>query len=127
MSNSNKTDMLSGDIGQTMKQMTVPVIYGMILLMTFSLVDTFFVSLLGTQQLAAISFTFPVTFTLISLTIGLGIGTSATIARYLGSGDSLLAREFATGALIPFFITCRSVSGIGHIHNRPHLSTVGGH
>ena len=63
--------------------MTVPMIYGMILLMTFNLVDTFFVGLLGTQPLAAISFTFPITFTVISLTIGLGIGTSAVIAKAL--------------------------------------------
>ncbi|WP_240612723.1 MATE family efflux transporter [Alteromonas flava] len=80
--------------------MTMPMILGMIMLMTFGLVDTFFVSLLGTEQLAAISFTFPVTFTLISLNIGLGIGTSAIIGRYLGSGDQTHAREFATGSLM---------------------------
>ncbi len=78
----------------------MPMILGMIMLMTFGLVDTFFVSLLGTEQLAAISFTFPVTFTLISLNIGLGIGTSAIIGRYLGSGDQTHAREFATGSLM---------------------------
>ncbi|WP_240615504.1 MATE family efflux transporter [Alteromonas facilis] len=80
--------------------MTMPMILGMIMLMTFGLVDTFFVSLLGTEPLAAISFTFPVTFTLISLNIGLGIGTSAIIGRYLGSGDTTHAKEFATGALM---------------------------
>jgi putative MATE family efflux protein len=79
--------------------MTIPVVLGMILLMTFGLVDTFFVSLLGTEQLAAISFTFPVTFTVISLNIGLGIGTSATIARLLGSGDRKDAKVTGTTAL----------------------------
>ncbi len=70
-----------------MKQMTVPVLFGMITLMSFNLVDTFFISMLGTAELAAVSFTFPVTFTVISLAIGLSIGTSAVIARALGSGD----------------------------------------
>lgn len=92
--------MLNGDIAVTLKKMTIPMIMGMIMLMTFGLVDTFFVSLLGTEQLAAISFTFPVTFTLISLNIGLGIGASAVIARYLGSGDETHAKEVATGALM---------------------------
>ena len=96
---SSRPDMLNGEIGYTLKKMTLPMIMGMIMLMTFGLVDTFFVSLLGTEPLAAISFTFPVTFTLISLNIGLGIGTSAIIARYLGSGDQTHAKEFATGAL----------------------------
>ena len=96
----NKHDLLSDDIAHTLKRMTLPMILGMILLMTFSLVDTFFVSLLGTEQLAAISFTFPVTFTVISLNIGLGIGTSAVIGRVLGSGKLEDAKQIATAALV---------------------------
>jgi putative MATE family efflux protein len=95
-----RPDMLHGDLAATLKKMTLPMIMGMLMLMTFGLVDTFFVSLLGTQQLAALSFTFPVTFTLISLNIGLGIGTSAVIARHLGSGEDAHAKEVATGALM---------------------------
>ena len=40
----------------------------------FNLVDTFFISLLGTQALAAVSFTFPVTFGINCITMGIGIG-----------------------------------------------------
>ncbi|GHF92294.1 MATE family efflux transporter [Thalassotalea marina] len=98
--NKRQLDLLADPVGQTLKQMTIPMIYGMILLMTFNLVDTFFVSLLGTQPLAAISFTFPITFTVISLTIGLGIGTSAVIAKSLGKGEQGFAKCSATSALI---------------------------
>jgi putative MATE family efflux protein len=98
--NNHQIDLLVDPVGQTLKQMTIPMIYGMILLMTFNLVDTFFVGLLGTQPLAAISFTFPITFTVISLTIGLGIGTSAVIARSLGKGDQKFAKCSGTSALI---------------------------
>lgn len=84
--------------------MTVPMIIGMIMMMSFGLIDTFFVSLLGTEPLAAISFTFPVTFTLISLNIGLGIGTSAVIARLAGHGKQDGARETGSGALMLSFI-----------------------
>ena len=93
-------DMLNGDISQILKSMTIPMIVGMLMLMTFSIVDTFFVSMLGTKQLAAISFTFPVTFTVISLNIGLGIGTSAIIGKYIGSGNTQDAKVLATGALM---------------------------
>lgn len=92
-------NLLVDPVAPTLKNMTVPMIYGMILLMTFNLVDTFFVGLLGTQPLAAISFTFPITFTVISLTIGLGIGTSAVIAKALGKGDKESAKNLATSAL----------------------------
>lgn len=98
--NTTHRDMLNGDIAQTLKSLTIPMIVGMLMLMTFSVVDTFFVSMLGTQQLAAISFTFPVTFTVISLNIGLGIGTSAIIGKYIGSGNTQHAKVLATGALM---------------------------
>jgi putative MATE family efflux protein len=116
-SKTNKNDMLKGDIKQTLISMTVPMILGMIMLMTFSLVDTFFVSLLGTEELAALSFTFPVTFTVISLNIGLGIGTSAIIGRYLGSGESEHAKALATGALMlsVLLVGVLAVIGINNI------------
>jgi putative MATE family efflux protein len=94
-----KVDLLHDPVPQALKRMTIPMIYGLILLMTFNLVDTFFVGLLGTQPLAAISFTFPITFTVISLMIGLGIGTSAVIAKFHGSADNESATNAATVAL----------------------------
>ena len=97
---SSSSDLLNADINITLRKMTLPMIVAMVMLMTFGLVDTFFIGMLGTQQLAAISFTFPVTFTVISLNIGLGIGTSAVIARQLGSGLHHQAKETATGALM---------------------------
>lgn len=72
---------------------------GMLTLMTFNLVDTFFISMLGTGQLAAISFTFPVSFSLISLAIGLSIGTSAIIAKALGAKELTAARTDGQVAL----------------------------
>lgn len=122
---SSSPDMLSGPIPETLKKMTIPMVLGMIMLMTFGLVDTFFVSMLGTDPLAAISFTFPVTFTVISLNIGLGIGTSATIARYLGAGDKVHAREFATGALILSVVLVGTLALIGAMTIEPIFTMLG--
>lgn len=108
-------DLLVDPVAETLKRMTIPMIYGMALLMTFNLVDTFFVSLLGTKPLAAISFTFPITFTVISLTIGLGIGTSAVIARSLGKGDEKTAKCAGTSAFILTAIIVGGLSLLGFL------------
>ncbi|GAA0822172.1 MATE family efflux transporter [Colwellia sp. D2M02] len=113
--NTKQVDLLEDPVANTLKRMTIPMIYGMVLLMTFNLVDTFFVSLLGTQPLAAISFTFPVTFTVISLTIGLGIGTSAVIAKYLGRKDHESAKDAATAALYLAAIVVAAISFVGYL------------
>ncbi|WP_336406981.1 MATE family efflux transporter [Gallaecimonas mangrovi] len=92
-------DLLQGDIKVTLRQMTVSLIWGMATMMTFNLVDTLFVSRLGTHPLAAISFTFPVSFTLVSLTIGLGIGTSAVIGHALGRRQADTAKHQSNAAI----------------------------
>jgi putative MATE family efflux protein len=89
-------NLVEGSIKQALIRMTLPMIIGMLMLFTFSLVDTFFISLLGTVPLTAISFTFPVTFTIMSLAIGLGIGASAVVGKFLGSSQIEKAKQAAT-------------------------------
>lgn len=108
-----------------MRKMTIPVVFSMILLMTFGLVDTFFVGMLGTEQLAAISFTFPVTFAIISMNIGLGIGTSATVARLLGAKDAENAQMVGSGALTLAAILSLSVALLGWIFIEPIFHALG--
>lgn len=88
--------LTDGPITPILISMTIPMIVGMVMMFSFSLVDTLFVSLLGTEALSAISFTFPVTFTIMSLAIGLSIGTSAVVAKYIGRGETEKAKQAST-------------------------------
>ncbi|OFE11596.1 MATE family efflux transporter [Pseudohongiella acticola] len=88
--------LIDGPIASTLVSMTLPMILGMLMMFSFNLVDTFFISILGTEALSAISFTFPVTFTIMSLAIGLSIGTSAVVAKYIGRGEIEKAKEAST-------------------------------
>jgi len=88
--------LTNGPIASTLVSMTIPMILGMLMMFSFNLVDTFFISMLGTEALSAISFTFPVTFTIMSLAIGLSIGTSAVVAKYIGRGETEKAKEAST-------------------------------
>jgi len=92
----SRQSLTNGPIGSILTQMTLPMILGMVMMFSFNLVDTFFISLLGTEALSAISFTFPLTFTVMSLAIGLSIGTSAVVAKYIGRGDEERAKEAST-------------------------------
>lgn len=121
----SRRDLLNGPIGKTLKDMTIPMILGMVMLLTFNLVDTYFVSLLGTEELAAISFTFPITFTLLSLNIGLGIGTSAIIAKYLGAGDMEHSRECGSGAILMSFLMVGTLAFIGWLLIDPIFTMMG--
>lgn len=97
---SRTSSMTSGPIGSLLFRKTLPVMGGIVALMLFNLVDAYFIGMLGTDALAAVTFTFPVTFTLISLSIGLGIGTSAVVARLLGENSLQLVKRRTTDAAL---------------------------
>ena len=110
----DKHGLLTAPIPQVLRNMTVPMVFGMVAILMFNLVDTFFISLLGTDALAAISFTFPITFGVNCITIGIGIGLSTNIARLLGQGDNRHAAHFTSHGLLLalILITLASLFGL---------------
>ncbi|MEH0762047.1 MATE family efflux transporter [Vibrio sp. 16] len=96
----DKHGLLTGPIPTVLRQMTVPMTFGLIAILMFNLVDTFFISLLGTEALAAISYTFPVTFAVNCITMGIGMGLSTNIGRLLGQGQSQDAARFSSHGLL---------------------------
>ncbi|WP_172560454.1 MATE family efflux transporter [Vibrio fluvialis] len=96
----DKHGLLSAPIPNVLRQMTIPMIFGMVAILMFNLVDTFFISLMGTDALAAISYTFPVTFGVNCITMGIGVGLSTSIGRLLGQGDTSNAARFSTHGLL---------------------------
>jgi putative MATE family efflux protein len=100
MGSANKAVLVEGSVGKTLIRLTIPMIFGMIGIVAFNLVDTFFVGRLGTNELAALSFTFPVVIVINSLALGLGTGASAVISRAIGEGDHYRVKRLTTDSLI---------------------------
>ena len=92
--------LIEGPVGKTLIRLTLPMMIGIVGMVAFNLVDTFFVGRLGTLELAAMSFTFPVVLVVSSLARGLGVGTSAVISRIIGEGDQQKVRRITTDALL---------------------------
>lgn len=89
--------MTQGDSGPSLARqlfsMTWPMLFGILSLMTFQLVDSAFIGQLGRDPLAALGFTLPMQQLIIGLQVGLGIATTAIISRTLGEGDPLRAER----------------------------------
>jgi putative MATE family efflux protein len=73
---------------------------GLISLNSYSIADTYFVGQLGTLPLAAMGFTFPVSFALVAIGLGVGIGASSLLARLLGNGDRASVQRITTHAMM---------------------------
>lgn len=80
-------------LGRTLFHMTWPMIFGVLALMSFQLVDSVFIGQLGVDPLAVLGFTVPVYQLVIGVQVGIGIGTTALISRVLGAGDAGRAKR----------------------------------
>ncbi|WP_318516274.1 MATE family efflux transporter [Photobacterium leiognathi] len=121
----DKHGLLSDPIPDALIRLAVPMLFGMIAILMFNLVDTFFISLLGTNALAAVSFTFPVTFGLNCITMGMSVGISTSIGRLLGSGDTQSAARLTTHGLLLAVILMVLGSTVGWLTIDPLFSLMG--
>ncbi|WP_199458935.1 MATE family efflux transporter [Vibrio owensii] len=73
--------------------MTWPMLFGVLSLMSFQLVDSAFIGQLGILPLAAQGFTLPLQMVVIGIQVGLGIATTAVISKALGANDTRYAKQ----------------------------------
>ncbi|MEQ8325022.1 MAG: MATE family efflux transporter [Vicingaceae bacterium] len=113
----NSIDLTTGSIFRHLMKMTLPMMVGIISLVAFNLIDTYYVGQLGERELAALSFTFPVITVIFSLVQGLGIGATAIISRSIGKGDMSAAASETTNSLFlgVFFAGVFVMFGLGSI------------
>ena len=73
---------------------------GLVTVMGANLIETIYVSLLGTDELAALGFTFPLVMLLQSMTMGLGVGASSVVARKIGADERVQATSIISHSLL---------------------------
>lgn len=72
-------------IGKLILTMSWPAILSMLIQAMYNVVDSYFVSMIGTEALAAVTYIFPFQFMMISVAVGTGVGVNSLIARRLGA------------------------------------------
>ncbi len=92
--------ILNGPIGPTLRRMAMPVGIAVSMNMMFQVVDTYFIGLLGTAELAAVSFTFPVAMMVSSINMGFGVGTAVILGNSIGQGDHAKTSRITTDSLL---------------------------
>ncbi|MFW5782651.1 MAG: MATE family efflux transporter, partial [Candidatus Muiribacteriaceae bacterium] len=96
----NRNDLLTGSVPRCIIRMALPMMIGMLSIVMYNLGDTYFVGKLGKDELAAISFTFPVVMILGSIAFGLGIGVSSLISTAIGAGNYDKVKRYTTDVLL---------------------------
>jgi len=119
------TLLTTGSVPKHLKRLFLPMVVGVFAMISVNLADTYFVGLLGTQELAAMSFTFPVVGLIINLCMGLGIGVTATVARLIGAGKREEANQVAGHAILMALALSGALAVLGFIAHDAVFSLIG--
>jgi putative MATE family efflux protein len=110
--------LTQGKIGKNLFRMTLGMLVGHISMTIFNITDTYFVSKLGTQELAAMGFTFPFVALVNHFIFGIGIGSGALIARSIGQNNEKKVKQYTTHCLYLVFTVGLTISFFGIIFAR---------
>ena len=84
----NEEDFTTGPIDRALGLLAIPMILEMAMESIFAVVDIAFVSVLGTDAVAAVGITEALVTVLYAVSVGLGMGITAMVARRIGAGDT---------------------------------------
>ncbi len=93
-------DLTQGPVVPSLFKLTAPMMVGVSSNILVSMLEIGFIGQLGTRQVAAITFTFPVVMILSSIALGIGIGTSSVISRSVGAGNREDVKRLGTHSIM---------------------------
>lgn len=120
-----QSSLTTGRVPFQLLKLSLPMVWGVLAVLAFSLADTYFIAQLGTNELAAISFTFPVVSILASVAMGLGTGAASVIAREIGKGNRRQVQRLTTDSLLLSFLIVGILAVLGLITITPLFTALG--
>ena len=105
--------------------LAIPIMFGMGIQTCYNLVDMIFVGKLGGDAITGIAFNMPLFFLVLGLTMGLGTGVTAAIARFIGEEDKKQADNCAEHAVVMALIISITLSLIGLLFGKEILFLLG--
>jgi putative MATE family efflux protein len=97
---SEMAKLTRGSIRGNLVTQTTPMIIGVAAVMSIGLVDAYYIGQLGSTELAAIAFIFPISVALTSMAVGVMVGINSVVARALGEGDNAKAARRANLGIV---------------------------
>jgi len=119
------TDLTTGSVSRHLRVQATPMALGLLAIMSFDVVDLFFVSRLGDAPLAAISFTFPVIWFLGSIAIGYEAGAASCVSRAAGEGNEHRSARLTTDSALLAGLATLVLCAIGLMTIDPVFSALG--
>ena len=114
-----------GSVMKALLLMAGPMIFGVAAVMSVTLVDTLYIGQLGKEQLAALSFAFPITTVVSGLSLGLSAAAASVVSRAIGEDDCDKAQRLSLHTIILAVLTTGAVALLGALLAGPLFTLLG--
>ena len=122
MRSTSSNNMTTGSPWKLILRFSLPLLVGNLLQQAYNIVDSIVVGkFVGTTALAAVGTSFPVIFLLLSLFIGLGIGSTIIISQYYGADNRESVKKTIDTTYITMFAIGVPLSIVGIFLSEPLL------
>lgn len=118
----NDSFMKTIPVFRLLVSMSVPMMLSMLIQSFYNIVDSIYVSRLGTNALTAVSLAYPLQNAIVSVAVGIGVGISSAISIHLGAGNQEKADRAATLGIALTVFHCILFLLAGIFVTKPFLS-----
>ena len=101
--------------------MSLPMVLSMLVQSLYNIIDSIYVSYLGTGALTAVSLAFPLQNIVLSVAVGIGVGIASVLSISLGKKDQKRANEAATMGMALTLIHCVLFVILGLVITEPFI------
>jgi len=105
--------------------LAIPILAGMAIQTIYTVVDMIYIGRLGGLSIAAVAFNMPLLFFVMGLSMGLGSGVTASIARFIGARNKINADNSAEHALLMASIISVIMVFVGLLFGKQMLAILG--
>jgi len=121
----DRVDSFKKNPEKSLIKLALPVMAGMLVQIIYNITDTAFVGRLGINELAAVTFSFPIMFIFIALANLVGLGTTTLVARHIGANKNDEASLISGEALTMSLLFAIIVTILGLVFNKYLFSLMG--
>ena len=105
--------------------LALPILAGMAIQTIYTVVDMIYIGRLSGEAIAAVAFNMPLLFFVLGLSMGLGSGVTASIARFIGANDKTNADNSSEHALLMAAVISVIMVSVGLLFGKRMLIILG--
>lgn len=123
--NSGENKMRTMPVGRLLLTMALPLAVSMLVQAFYNVVDSYFVSLVNSDAVAALSFAFPIQNLQIGFATGIAVGMNSLLSKSLGQGNRERANHAAGNGIVLTLMVIAMFMLFGFVGVKPYYSVFG--